>query len=130
MFRWCAEFRRMANFGDNIMNLTITTTSMSPQCCTLTLQGRLNAVSAPALKANLRQLIQTGNTQFIMDLTGVTFIDSSGLAALISGLKLAREAFGFLKLAGLDEQVGSVFRLTMLDRVFEVYPDAESALQS
>lgn len=55
------------------------------------------------------------------DLTEVGFLDSSGPSALVSGLKGARERGGFLKLLGLDEQVEKIFRLTMLDRVFELH---------
>ena len=63
----------------------------------------------------------------VVDLTAVPFIDSSGLAALVSGLKATRQAGGTLKLAGLNEQARTVFRLTRLERVFELYPDAAAA---
>ncbi len=43
-------------------------------------------------------------------------------------MKAARERGGFLKLVGLDEQVAEIFRLTMLDRVFELHPSVEAAL--
>jgi anti-sigma B factor antagonist len=112
------------------MDLTVTTAALDERRCTVVLHGRLNAVSAPELKARLKQLLQGGSAQLIVDLSGVAFVDSSGLSALISGLKSAREAGGYLKLAGLNEQVGSIFRLTRLDRVFEMYPDVDAALKS
>jgi anti-anti-sigma factor len=96
----------------------------------LTLTGRLDAVTVPGLKSRLKGLIDSGRIQVIVDLTDVSFIDSSGLSALVSGLKAARQAGGTLKLAGLNEQTRTAFRLTMLDRVFEFYPDASSALDT
>ena len=66
--------------------------------------------------------------ELVCDLTEVGFLDSSGLSALVSGLKAARERGGFLKLAGLNEQVAKIFKLTMLDRVFELHPSVEAAL--
>jgi anti-anti-sigma factor len=63
-------------------------------------------------------------------MSGVSFLDSSGLAALVSGLKAAREAGGTLKLAGVNEQARQVFEITRLDQVFELYPDRDAAVQA
>jgi len=112
------------------MELTIHSKTLDQQRCTLTLEGKLTALNAPELKSNIEQLIQKGTTQFIVDLSKISFIDSSGLSALIGGLKAAREAKGYLKLAGLNEQVGTIFRLTKLDRVFEMYRNVEAAIKS
>ncbi|TEU12933.1 MAG: anti-sigma factor antagonist [Anaerolineales bacterium] len=112
------------------MDLQITEKLLSDQRVVLTLNGRLNAVTAPDLKAQLKRLAKGGHVQLVIDLTDVPFIDSSGLAALVSGLKAIREAGGTLKLAGLNEQARTVLTLTMLDRVFEMYPDAEAALEA
>ena len=110
------------------MDLQITEKLLSDKRAMLTLSGRINAVTAPDLKAHLKRLAKGGHIQLIVDLTDVPFIDSSGLAALVSGFKAAREAGGTIKLAGLNEQTRTVFTLTMLDRVFEFYPDAGAAL--
>ena len=64
-----------------------------------------------------------------MNLKGTTFIDSSGLSVIVTGLKQTREAGGFLRLAGLQPEVQSIFKLTMLDRVFEMYADVDSAMK-
>jgi anti-sigma B factor antagonist len=94
----------------------------------LTFRGRLNAVTAPAVKARILEQVGEGHVELVCDLSGVGFLDSSGLAVLVSGLKAVRERGGFLKLSGLNEQVAKIFKLTMLDRVFESYPDVEAAL--
>lgn len=96
----------------------------------LHIQGRLDAVTAPALKAHFRKLVEAGCVQLVLDFNAVPFIDSSGLAALVSGLKLARESGGALKLAGLTRQTRMVFELTLLDRIFEFYDSVDAALAS
>jgi anti-sigma B factor antagonist len=91
-------------------------------------KGRLNAVTAPAMKAQIAKLIEDGHAEVVCDLGAVGFIDSSGLSALVSGLKATREHGGFLKLAGVNDQVARIFKLTMLDRVFEMHPSVEAAV--
>ncbi len=93
----------------------------------ITLTGRLNALSAPELKRTTADLIGKGHKKIIVDLSSLLFMDSSGMAALVSGLKATREVDGFFRLFGGQKQVISVLRLTKLDRVFEIYPDEESA---
>ncbi|MFN2182843.1 MAG: STAS domain-containing protein [Anaerolineae bacterium] len=53
----------------------------------------------------------------------MSFIDSSGLSALVSGFKAAREVGGTLKLTGFNEQTRLALHLSRLDRVFEFYSD-------
>jgi len=108
----------------------ITENLLSEKRAILTLSGQLNAVTAPDLKAQLKRLAKGGHIQLVVDLTDVPFIGSSGLAALVSAFKTVREAGGAMKLAGLSEQTRTVFTLTRLDRVFEIYPDAASALDT
>ena len=92
--------------------------------------GALNARSAEEAKQIFRDLVEQGVNQVIVDLQEVPFIDSSGLAALVSGLKTLNEKEGSLKLASLQSQADLLFRLTMFDKVFEIYPDVDSATQS
>jgi anti-sigma B factor antagonist len=92
----------------------------------LMVQGRLDAITAPQIKARLKELVAVGHRQLVVDLVDVSFIDSSGLSALVAGFKAAREVGGTLKLAGLNEQTRTAFQLSRLDRVFEFYPDDAS----
>jgi len=89
--------------------------------------GRLNGASALEFKRQIKQIVETGKSRLILDLGAVVFIDSSGLSALISGLKCAREAGGFFRLADLRDQPVSVIKLMMLDRVFDIYADVTAA---
>ncbi len=112
------------------MDFEFTEKTLSPRQVLITCAGRLNAASAPGLKARMHELVGHGHVELLCDLSAVTFLDSSGLAALVSGLKSTREAGGWIKLAGLNLQVRNIFSLTRLDHVFELYPDMEAALAS
>ena len=96
----------------------------------LVVVGRLDAVSAGALKERLKKLIHEGYPRLIVDMQAVPFIDSSGLAALVSGLKAAREKSSTLVLANVGEQARTVFKVTLLDRVFAFYEDTASATKA
>jgi len=90
-------------------------------------EGRLNMVAAPSLRNELRTLVEGGSTRLVVDLAGTDFIDSSGLGALISGLKIARQAGGDLRIAAPTKQVTAVLELTNLDRVLHTYDSPDGA---
>jgi anti-anti-sigma factor len=89
--------------------------------------GRLDLLSAASLKQRLAQEVAEGRQHIIVDLIDVEFIDSSGLGALIGGLKAARVAGGDLRIARPREQARTVLRLTTLDRVLRGYETVEEA---
>ncbi len=91
-------------------------------------RGRLDMVAAPQLRALLDATVGDGVTSLVVDFVETAFIDSTGLGAVISGLKSARQAGGDLKIARVTGQVGVVLQLTNLDRVFRSYPTVEEAL--
>ncbi|MCX7028201.1 MAG: STAS domain-containing protein [Spirochaetes bacterium] len=109
------------------MDLTMEEKKPSESSSVIALSGRLNGASAPEFKHEIKRIVDLGRTGLVVDLSGVVFVDSSGLSALISGLKSAREAGGFFRLAGLRDQPASVIKLMMLDRVFDIYADVEAA---
>jgi len=84
-------------------------------------EERLDAHNANDLKAELLALFDQGKRNILIDLKDVRFIDSSGLGALVSGFKNAITNQGTLKLASLQPQVKSMFELTRLHRVFDIY---------
>ncbi|HWO99996.1 MAG TPA: STAS domain-containing protein [Methylococcus sp.] len=92
-------------------------------------EARLDAHNSAELKDVILKLLEDGSRQIVVDLSQVGFIDSSGLGALLSGYKNASlRSSGFL-LAGLQPRVRSMFELTRLTRVFEIYPTLEDALR-
>ncbi len=93
-------------------------------------EERLDAHNAGELKTELQRLYVEGRKNVLVDMKDVRFIDSSGLGALVSGFKNAISHQGSLKLSSLQPQVKSMFELTRLHRVFEIFPTAEEAQES
>jgi anti-sigma B factor antagonist len=79
--------------------------------------GRLTMVSAKQLTEAVAGLIDSGTARIAVDLSATEFMDSSGLGALVAGLKSTRQAGGDLRLAAPNEQVLTILRLTNLDKV-------------
>lgn len=94
----------------------------------VTLSGRLDLLSAAELKSHIQKLVSEGWSKLVVDLSGVPFIDSSGLGALIGGLKAARQAGGDVRIARPAEQIRYVLQASTLDRVLTPYPTVEEAL--
>lgn len=88
---------------------------------------RLDMVAAPRLKQLVDRTVREGDGRVVVDLGGTSFVDSSGLGALIGGLKTARQAGGDLRIAAAGEQVTTVLRLTNLDRILKPHPGVEDA---
>ncbi len=93
-------------------------------------EERVDAHNSDELKDKLKILFDTGSKNILVDLRDVRFIDSSGLGALVSGYKSAISHQGTLKLSTLQPQVKSMFELTRLHRVFDIYPTIEDAMDS
>lgn len=90
--------------------------------------GRLDVVGAPALKEAVSEAMKNGQPKLVIDLEGVTFVDSSGLGSVVSALKQVRSSKGDLRLAAPNQQVRVVLELTTLDRVFPYFATVEEAL--
>ncbi len=91
--------------------------------------GRLDVVGAPALKEAVSEAMKkNGHPKLVIDLEGVTFVDSSGLGSVVSALKQVRTSKGDLRLAAPNQQVRVVLELTTLDRVFPYFATVEEAL--
>jgi len=82
------------------------------------LQGRLDATAAPDFQNQLIAAIAEGRTRLAVDLSNVSFVDSTGLGALVFSLKAARRAEGDLRLVAPSAQATKLLQLTTLDRVF------------
>lgn len=114
----------------NEAKTTIHIEQIHDHCASVTLAGRLDAGNAQLIKEALQQLIDSGATHLVVDLAQVPFIDSAGLAVLVSALKAVRRVDGTVLLAGVQPQARTVFSLTMLDQVFAIHPNVEAALDS
>lgn len=88
---------------------------------------RLGADKAAPFKEEIARRIKAGERCILLDLSRVDFIDSSGLGAILSGLRLMGKD-GDLIICGLTEPVASMFKLTRMDRVFSIHKTAEMAV--
>ncbi|MGU3437509.1 STAS domain-containing protein [Actinomycetes bacterium M1A6_2h] len=93
----------------------------------VTPRGRLNMVAAPRLREIVADLVADGVSRVVVDLDQTEFMDSSGLGALISGLKSTRLAGGDLRIARPTAQIESVLALTNLNRVLRSSDSVEGA---
>jgi anti-sigma B factor antagonist len=81
------------------------------------------------LRDTLKQLIQEKN-QIVLNLSGISYIDSGGLGTLVALYTTAQNAGGSLKLANLTQRVDDLLQVTKLLTVFEVYDSEDKALAS
>lgn len=94
-------------------------------------QTRVDAFNAPELRARLDTLLDDGVQKFVLDLSAVPFLDSAGMAVLVSVLKRARAAGGDVRLVWPRQEAAQrILRLTKFDRVFTMADTADIALQS
>jgi anti-sigma B factor antagonist len=101
---------------------------MDAGAAVIRLRGRLTMVNAAALRSAVTDALAAGRTRIVVDLSDCEFMDSSGLGAVIGGLKTARQAGGDLRIASLSPQVSTVLQLTNLDRVLRPYDTVAGAL--
>lgn len=103
------------------VDLALTSTAEG-ECTTVHVAGEIDVYTAPALRRQLDEEIQRGCRDLVVDLGGVTFLDSTGLGVLVGRLKLIRAQGGMMRIVGAQERVLKVFTITGLDRVFELLP--------
>ena len=94
----------------------------------LPLEGEIDLHVAPRIATSLSAMIEEKPPQLVVDLSRVTYIDSSGLAVLIEGMQNVEGYGGKFSLAGLQENVRPIFEIARLDQVFRIYPDVDAAL--
>jgi anti-sigma B factor antagonist len=95
----------------------------------LTVRGEVDVTTTPRVRAQLIALLSDGTPHLIVDLEGVRFMDSSGLGALVAGLKLARSRSGELRLVcERQRSVRKVLEVTGLERVLERFDTVDAAV--
>ncbi len=109
--------------------MEITVEERDPGRAVLRPEGRLDLVSAAGLRGAVAEVVEAGRALLVVDLAGVPFMDSSGLGALIAGLKQARKAGGELRIAAPTGPVVEVLSLMRLDRVLRPYESVDAALE-
>lgn len=92
--------------------------------------GELIVGNREELKQSVLERVESGDRKFVVDFQESSYIDSSGLGALVSLSRKIREAGGELRLAGLNEDLRTLFELTKLDTLFQISESRELALDN
>ena len=91
-------------------------------------EGEVDLYTSPRVRDAIVRATTARTRTVVVDLAGVVYMDSSGVATLVEGLQFTRGYGGAFRLAGLGETVRQVFTFAKLDKVFEIYPNAQGAL--
>lgn len=109
------------------MNLSLTASSTGDRTV-LAVRGEVDVHSASQLQDRLLQIIDSGQQSVVVDLSWLSFIDSTGLGALVAARNQAEQASVALRIACKSERMLKLFRITGLDAVFEIYPTLAAAV--
>jgi anti-sigma B factor antagonist len=94
----------------------------------LPLHGEIDLNVSPQLATTFNEMVRDKPPRVVVDLTHVTYIDSSGLAVLIVGMQQVKQYGGKFALVGLQSDVRSIFETAQLEKFFSTYPHIDAAL--
>jgi anti-sigma B factor antagonist len=97
--------------------------SMSSQIYIIEPQGILDSPKGEEFRQQVDQALSSGAETLLIDLKGITFVDSSGLGALVSVLKKVRSTDREMYVCSINDQVRMLFELTSMDQVFKIFKD-------
>lgn len=92
--------------------------------------GRLTSFEATAFRNAIHQLLTKGQTSILLNLTGLEYLDSSGVGELVRNYLSVVKKGGTMKVVGLAPKVEEILKVTQLYQVFPEFPDEASALES
>ena len=102
--------------------------SLDEQTHLIAVRGEVHVSTAPEFSERLNDAIAGGKTGVVIDMTGVDFIDSTGLSVLLNGLRRVTRARGAMLIACANPTVLRLFEITKLDSTFEILPDCDEAI--
>ena len=105
-------------------------TSTQGDATVVSLRGEIDVYTAPRLRQTLIDLISEGATDIVVDMSGVDFLDSTGLGVLVGGLKRVKAKEGSLKLVVTQEKILKIFDITGLTKVFPIHSSVDEAVNA
>ncbi|MCM8760619.1 MAG: STAS domain-containing protein [Candidatus Omnitrophica bacterium] len=93
-------------------------------------EGEIDINSSPSIKKVFDKLISSKTPKIVVNLSKVTYVDSSGLATLVEILKNMRSYGGRLRLTNLSSKIKSLFEITKLEKLFEIMADEQDAIST
>ena len=94
----------------------------------VSVSGEVDLLTAPVLRERMTASIESNGGDVVLDLSGVTFLDSSGLGVILGAHRRLRERDGTLQIVATAPAVLKILTLTGLDKVFDVFDSVEDAL--
>lgn len=92
------------------------------------IDGEIDINSSPAIKKSFDKLISQKTPKIVINLSKVTYVDSSGLATLVEMLKNMKSYGGRMRLASMSPKIKSLFEITKLEKLFEIMADESAAI--
>jgi anti-anti-sigma factor len=92
--------------------------------------GILDSSKSQEFRQNITEVLESGAKIVLVDFQDVTFMDSSGLGALVLAFKALRAADSKLVICSINEQIRILFELTGMDKVFEIFSNQDDFNQS
>jgi anti-sigma B factor antagonist len=96
----------------------------------LPLHGEIDLNVSPEIATTFTEMVRTRPKRVLVDMTDVTYIDSSGLAVLIIGMQQVKEYGGKFALIGLQADVRSILQTARLDQIFATFPHVDAAFEA
>jgi len=96
----------------------------------INLPARVAAETSEELKKFIKELVERKNYKLVMNLSQTSFMDSSGLGALVSKIAVTRSNQGDVRLANPREYIRNLLELTHLDQIIKIYPSVKEAVNS
>src|SRR5688572_15297715 len=109
--------------GTNTLSTHPMATVTTPEPGVLALEGEIDLHESPAVREKMNPLIDAKLPKIVVDLTGVSYIDSSGLALFIEAMQRIQAYGGKFALCSLKPTVRAIFEIARLDQVFQIFPD-------
>jgi len=94
------------------------------------LSGEIDMYTSPELRRELMRLLHRKVSPLLIDFKEVSYIDSSGIATFVEGLKGIKTYGGRLKFFSIPDRIVEIFNFSKLDRVFEIYRNLDEAIKS
>jgi anti-sigma B factor antagonist len=109
-------------------SFSVTATRTEDDVHLIAVRGHFDLVGVQTFRDEIDRLRELGAVRVVVDLLDTGFIDSTGLGALLYGLKALRAEGGELRIVSSGSRIGRIFRITGLDRVFPMFPSVDEAL--
>ena len=113
------------------MLLHVETKQIEPDVMVMEFKGKITmGLEGRQVETLVDELLRQHKTKLVFDLTGVEYVDSTGMGVIVSCFTKMARAGGMLRVAGLNDRVRQLFKITRIDRVLSFYPTAQAAAKN